>query len=148
MQQFQTFFNTFKQLLEILNYCSFNPQHVLGTAVLERWFLFVILSGQVWKNKCERNCIYWDEIFQRGIECLLEDYKYNSNSSEHHALAGSLQFLEHTIAVSALISVVGSLTGYSWDSPLSSDICQYYFCCVLIKFSHLFESLTVLLGQL
>lgn len=116
--------------------------------MLERWFLFVILSGQVWKHKWERNCIYWYEILQHGMQHLLEDYKYNSNSSAHHALAGSLQFLEHTIAVSILIFVVGSLTSYSWDSTLSSDICQYYFCRVLIKFSHLLESLTVLLGQL
>lgn len=64
------------------------------------------------------------EIWQHGIEYLLEDYKYNSNSFDHHALAGSLQFQKHTIAVSVLIFVVGSLTRYSWDFSLSSDICQ------------------------
>lgn len=110
----------------------------------------MVLCHSEWtvrKKKCKRNCIYCYEILQHGIEYLLEGYKYNSNSFDHHALAGSLQFLRHTVAVSVLIFVVASLTSYSWDFSLSSDICQYYFRCVFIRFSHLFEASVVFLGQ-
>lgn len=61
-------------------------------------------------KKCKSNCICWYEILQHGIEYLIEDYKYNSDSFDHQTLAGSLRFLEHTIAVGVLIFVVGSLT--------------------------------------
>lgn len=100
------------------------------------------------KKKSKRNCISWYEILQPETEYLLEGHKYNSNSFDHRALAGSLQLLQNTAAVRVLIFVVAAMTGYSWDFSLPSDICQYYFRGVLIRFSCLFESLTVLLGQL
>jgi len=70
-------------------------------------------------EKINARVIFWYEILQHRLEHLLEDYKYNSNSFDHDAVAGRLQFLKHTIAVSVWIFVVSSMISYSWDLEFS-----------------------------